>query len=451
MKRRSLKTRLTVLVGVAALISIAALTAGFNLLLRSNLDGDADRVLQARAAAALEGVEIQGERVVVNDAPDEAAPESGVWIYQGDRAIESPSAPATVQALADSIARRGGGSAESKDEDLRLYGVPISNGPEPRGTVVVALSVEPYERSANNALIASLGFAALVLALIIGLIRIVVARALRPVAEMTAEAADWSEHDLDHRFNLGPPQDELTHLATTFDSMLARLAANLRHEQRLTAEVSHELRTPLAAITAEAELALKRSREGTEYRAALEAIERRAAQLTEILETLLLASRSDGSAGGESADANAVAERAIALFAQGPAADSISVELQASPATVRVDGGIATVTRILSPLIENAARYGNGSVGVEVAVRGQRVEYTISDDGPGIAPGERERIFEPGSRGAAAEGRPQGSGLGLALARRLARALGGDVEIAEGEPGGAGGAVRAYLPLAASG
>lgn len=440
----SLKGRLTLLVALAGLVAVAALTAGFNLLLRSSLDTDADRVLTARAGAALEGVEVAGGRVQVRDAPDEAAADSGVWIYDHGRAIERPPAPTAVQSLADSLVAGGDDFANSESEDLRLHAAPIREGSRVVGAVVVALSVEPYERSANRALFASLIFAAAVLLLIIASTRLVVGRALSPVARMTAEAADWSEHDLDHRFNLGPPRDELTRLASTFDSMLARLAANLRHEQRLTAEVSHELRTPLAAIAAEAELALRRPRGDEEYRSALEGIQRRAAQLAAILETLLATARNEANATAETADANAVAERAIDSFREGTGDGHARVELQRTPRPVRVDAGLATASQILAPLLENAGRYGRGLVDLEVQPSGENVVFSIRDNGPGIAPSEREQIFEPGSRGAAA-GDDQGAGLGLALSRRLARAVGGDV-IAPG--GDNGGLVQATIPLA---
>src|SRR6185295_11160667 len=95
---------------------------------------------------------------------------------------------------------------------------------------------------------------------------------LRPVVRMTRQAAEWSEHDLDHRFALGPPHDELTELAATLDGMLDRLAASLRRERRFSAELSHELRTPLAHVLAETELALGRERQSAEYREALETI-----------------------------------------------------------------------------------------------------------------------------------------------------------------------------------
>ena len=161
-----------------------------------------------------------------------------------------------MQALANGLV--GGATTYTDDPttDTRLYATPIKRAGQRVGTVVAALSLEPYERSASRTLVASLIFAGATLMLIIAVAVWIVRRALRPVDRMTAEAATWSESDLDHRFNVGEPHDELTRLASTFDHMLDRLASSLRREQRFSAELSHELRTPLAAISAEAELAL---------------------------------------------------------------------------------------------------------------------------------------------------------------------------------------------------
>ena len=104
------------------------LTVGFNLLLRSNLDGDANRVLQARASAALEGISEHGGTLQVKESPDRAAPDTPVWVYSGGDAIDRPLAPSSAQHLADSLAGGPRTRAEDPGADLRLYAVPIQQG-----------------------------------------------------------------------------------------------------------------------------------------------------------------------------------------------------------------------------------------------------------------------------------------------------------------------------------
>jgi signal transduction histidine kinase len=446
MSRFSLRTRLTILVTVAAAITLAVLTAGFNLLLRNNLDADANRVLQGRASAALEGVSERGGTLRVKESPDQAAPDTQVWVYSGKTAVERPAAPPSVQRLADSLAGGPKTHAEDQKTDLRLFAVPVVQGGTRVGTVVSAISLEPYEHSASKALTASLIYAGAALLLVVLATRLIVTRALRPVARMTAEAADWSEHDLDHRFNVGEPHDELTQLAATFDNMLARLASSLRHEQLLSAELSHELRTPLAAIVAEVELALRRNRGSEEYREALREIAQRASQMERTLETLMAAARAESHGDMGTAEAGEVGEQAIAACASVARDSGIDLRLAPPDESVRVDVDADTAERILVPLIENGVRYGKTHVQLSLHPNGDSVEFLVNDDGPGIDHLELDRIFEPGFRGeAGATSDSPGAGLGLALARRLARAVGGDVEAVEN---GAGGSFRARIPLA---
>jgi signal transduction histidine kinase len=446
MSRFSLRTRLTILVAVAAAITLAVLTAGFNLLLRSNLDADANRVLQARTSAALEGISERGGALHVRESPDRTAPDTQVWVYSAGRAIERPIAPGSVQTIADSLAGGPKAHAEDPNTDLRLFAVPVMQGGARVGTVVSAISLEPYEHSASKALTGSLIYAGLALLLIVLTTRLIVTRALRPVARMTAEAAEWSDHDLEHRFNVGEPYDELTQLAATFDAMLARLASSLRHEQLLSAELSHELRTPLAAIVAEADLALRRNRGSDEYKQALQEIASRASQMQRTLETLMAAARAESLADLGTARANEVGEQALAACETVARDSGIELRLAAPSDGLRVDVDADTAERILAPLIENGCRYARSRVQVSVHRNGDTVEFLVRDDGPGIRPEEGERIFEPGFRGNAGtvSGSP-GAGLGLPLARRLARAVGGEVEATKS---GAGTTFRASIPLA---
>jgi signal transduction histidine kinase len=446
MSRFSLRTRLTILVTVAAVITLAVLTAGFNLLLRENLNTDANRVLQARASAALEGISERGGTLRVRESPDRAAPDTLVWVYSGKTAIERPAAARSVQLLADSLAGGPRTYAEDAHTDLRLLAVPVAQGPGRVGTVVSAISLEPYEHSASKALSASLIYAGAALLLVVIATRLIVTRALRPVAQMTAEATDWSEHDLEHRFNVGEPHDELTQLAATFDTMLARLASSLRHEQLLSAELSHELRTPLAAIATEAELALRRNRGTDEYRQALSEIASRASQMQRTLETLMAAARAESLGDLGTAEAEQVGQQAIAAAASVARESGVDLRLDGPEKPVRVDVDADTAERILVPLIENGVRYGSSSVELSVHPNGDAVEFIVQDDGPGVDGAERERIFEPGFRGnAGSDGNSQGAGLGLALARRLARAVGGEVDALQD---GAGARFRARIPRA---
>jgi signal transduction histidine kinase len=252
---------------------------------------------------------------------------------------------------------------------------------------------------------------------------------------MTRQAAEWSDHDLDQRFALGPPHDELTELAATLDGLLDRVAASLRHERRFSAELSHELRTPLARVVAESELALRRDREPEEYREALEVVRRSADQLSRTVDALVAAARFE--AGGDVGLANAgdVAASAAAACAGLAASREVAVEVVPHAGALRIGVDPDLAERILQPVVENACRYGSSRVQVNVARENSSVVFAIDDDGPGVADDERERIFEPGVRGQGANG-SAGAGLGLALSRRLARTVHGDVYAETSADGG---------------
>ncbi len=432
MKSLSLRARLMTVVVVGAAIAIAALTAGFNLVLRSSLDHDANQVLTARAAATLATVEVKEGHLKAVEAPDRNAVDALVWLYSHGHVVEAPRAAPELQAQAGALAVGPKRTAENQTTDVRLYSQPVIRNGKRVGAVVVGLSLEPYERSASRALVLSLGFAVALFLFLVIATWLVIGGALRPVARMTAEAADWSEHDLDHRFAAGEPHDELTRLAATFDSMLDRLAASLRHERRFSAEVSHELRTPLAAIVAEADLSLRRERQPGEYRDAIAVIADRARQLQRTLDTLLAAERAELDPLGV-AEAAEVAERARAACA--PLAADRGVELGVeNDGSLRVGVDAEIAERVLAPLVENACRYARTRALIAVRDGGESIEYVVSDDGPGVLAAESEAIFEPGMRGSAAQDADgQGAGLGLALARRLARAIDGEVAYSDAD------------------
>ena len=150
------------------------------------------------------------------------------------------------------------------NEEIRLYALPVVHDGKQVGTVVAGVSLDPYDETATIAFVGSIALAILLLGAVTLLTRWILGKALparladdretqRPGATTTSTSGS----------TLGEPYDELTRLAATLDTLLERLSASLRHEQRFTAELSHELRTPLARITAETELALRRSAAAT--------------------------------------------------------------------------------------------------------------------------------------------------------------------------------------------
>jgi signal transduction histidine kinase len=176
-------------------------------------------------------------------------------------------------------------------------------------------------------------------------------------------------------------------------------------------------------------LALRRARSPEEYIAALEVVRRSAEQMTRTVNTLLAAARCEPSLVLATADAGEAAAAAIAGCWQLAAERGIAIAIDVPPAplVVGLDGDL--VERIVQPLLENACHYGRSRIRVSLGCVEGHILLTLEDDGPGVAPDERERIFEAGVRGTASgNGSDQsGAGLGLALSRRLARAAGGDV------------------------
>ena len=434
MKPIGIRRRLLLAVVAIVAVAVAALLLGFNVLLQSTLDKSSKDLLRSRAAEQTSLLRVADGELTLLDAPDAAAPEANAWVFSQGRVLEKPRSGAKINTLAHRLAGSSTRFVDVADSDTRLYATPIVIGGKRLGTIVVAGSLKPYEETRRVALIASLAFGGLLLILVAFAARWLLASSLRPVGRMTRQAATWSERDVDQRFAVGEPYDELTELAATLDGLLDRLAASLRHEQRFSAELSHELRTPIARVLAESELALRRDRPPEEYREALEIVHRNAEQLARIVDALVAAARQEAAAARGTADAYSVASEASSgVVGEG----RVELEIEAPDVPVRLGIDADLAERILQPVLENACRYGSSKVRVSIERRDSTVRYLIADDGPGVATDERETIFDPGVRGRQGEaGGSDGAGLGLALARRLARSATGDVEALTDAPGG---------------
>jgi signal transduction histidine kinase len=436
----TLRTRLLLTVLVAIALVLAGLTVGFNVVLANRLDADANGVVQARASAELAALHVVGGRIELGETPDEASPDTQIWVFNGARALETPqSAPAANDAAAAAMAVAQPSTRDIPATHTRLYSLVVVAGGRRIGTVIAGVSRVPYDLTRHTALVASAALGVLVLVAVAVASWWLISRALRPVARMTAQAADWSDHDLERRFSLGQPHDELTQLAFTLDRLLDRLAATLRHEQRLSAELSHELRTPLANIAAQAQFALRHTDQDEDGRRVLKHVLDSATQMGRTLDTLIAAARADLDPSRSTSDAAAGARAAAAAFGSHR---GVTLAISA-PTGIRVAGEQALVERILAPLIENAYRHAASAVRIGVQRDPGAVAFTVEDDGPGVPDADREAIFEPGRRASglgASSGATavasHGAGLGLALSRRLARTAGGDVKAEHSDAGG---------------
>lgn len=421
---RTLRGRLALVAAAAIALWVAVLTLGFNAVLGSELHAEATTLLRDRAAAAAATVDLDpGGHVVIREALDDEALDTNVWIYDADAALERPRASAQLSAAADRLSRRGSGFAESGD--TRLFAVPVTLQGRRVATVVTAVRIDPYRNAQRLALAGSVGLGLLLLVGVYAVSRVLIGRALAPVQEMSQQAAEWGAAGAADRFGSSDRPAELATLARNLDGVLDRLGALLRHEQQVTEELSHELRTPLALITAETELLGSRRRSVVEREQARTRIVSAAEQMTEILETLLTTARSRSLAGLGRCDVRQVCVQAAGRVHVG----GKHVEVTGPQLHAGVDPRV--LERILAPLLDNALRYAASAVTLTAARTPTRVVVRVQDDGPGLPSDLGDAIFEPGRRGTA-EDDHQGVGLGLALARRLARSAGGDLVLAEG-------------------
>lgn len=276
------------------------------------------------------------------------------------------------------------------------------------------------------------------LALLAGLM--IAKRAMTPISELTVAAREI-ERTRDPGKSLpepGPADDEITELARTLDGMLIALAASreeqdamLRRQREFVADASHELRTPLTSVLANLDF-LAETLDGEQGDAARSAL-RSSQRMRRLVQDLLLLARADArrAAPHEPLDVGQVVVEAAAELE--PVTDGHDLTVDAPH--VIVDGARDELHRVALNLMENAIKHTPEGTHVRASVTQQNghVLLSVEDDGPGIAPELRDRVFERFVRGAGDRG---GSfGLGLAIVRAVAESHGGTVDLAEPQVG----------------
>jgi signal transduction histidine kinase len=290
----------------------------------------------------------------------------------------------------------------------------------------------------------------------------IAARAMRPIAQLTASAKEVSEtRDPSHHMPRPPVEDEVGELAETLEQMLRSLdAARAEREQAMqqqrefVADASHELRTPLTSVLANLEL-LQASLGGpgqAEDREVVDSALRSSRRMSRLVSDLLLLARADAGrlAAHKRCDLAEIAGDAALEAAPLMGGRKFVID---NERPLRVEGSADELHRMILNLLDNAARHtpDGATIELHLSQQGEDAVVEVADDGPGIPQAMRTQIFDRFVRGEgpADTARGAGTGLGLAIVSAVAASHGGTVEAAESDAGGA--LFRARIPLAAAG
>ena len=314
--------------------------------------------------------------------------------------------------------------------DIRVVAVPVTSN-HVQGTVVVVTSLEQYDHSVA-VIHTLLTVGAPLLLLLLGVICwLIVGRALRPIELMRREVAEVATVTGTHRVAEPANDDEVGRLARTLNSMLDRMQASTERERRFVSDASHELRSPIANIRTGLEVALHHPA-GTDWpQVAAEVLDQND-RMDRLVSGLLLLARSDEGSLVEAGEPTDMAAVVASVVAAAP--DRPEIRLSARPAPVRVPP--VYVERMVTNLVDNARRFAVERVTVEVGPEAGAAVVRVRDDGPGVPPAERHRIFERFVRLDEARDRDEGGfGLGLAIVADLARFYRGTIEVTDAAPG----------------
>jgi signal transduction histidine kinase len=386
----------------AVLVVAVALVAGaFALvfLVRSSLREGAETTAEQQAAALARQISASG----LPASSDDDFP----WRVLDDRGAEVRSSP------------------DFRDE--ADFSVTEEAGPY---TVEVGASLEEVEDSTEALTTPLLAGVPLLLLLVGATTWIVAGRALAPVERIRREVEEITGDRLDRRVPEPGSRDEIARLARTMNQMLVRLETAATRQQQFVADASHELRSPLAGIRQAAEVS-RAHPEALPSGELADAVLQEAARLQRLVDQLLTLARTGAARPTADVDLDDLA-LAGARGIRGCTVDTTGI----GPARVR--GDATALTQVVRNLTDNAARHARTTVAVAVRTRGDVAELVVDDDGPGIAPGERERVLERFVRLDEARARDAGgSGLGLAIVREIVTAAGGTVVISSAPLGGA--------------
>ncbi|XVU28032.1 sensor histidine kinase [Actinoplanes sp. CA-054009] len=439
--RRRLGVRMRSALAAGVVVAVASVIAGGVLLVtarslllddvRSAADDRADQV----AAAVVSGDAIAlrfalredswGSRVQVVDPSGRVVGRSGV-----SRRPISTLRPAAGQ------------TSYEKNRNFWIQATGVS-APAGERIVVVAVSLE-LVRYGTGAIVTALAVGLPILAVVVGVaVFFFVGRTLHPVEAMRRQATSITATNLHARLPVPVAEDEIAAMARTMNTMLDRIEASAGAQRRFVADASHELRSPLTTIHANADLLAAVTGLSEAAARSVRRIHQESERMSRLVDDLLLLARSDD-------QASAVRHEDVDLddlvYAERDriATEHPELRLQGDVDPARVTGDPDQLARVLRNLTDNSLRYARSTVTVSLSAGAEFAEVVVGNDGPPIAPENRERIFDRFVRLDDSRSRGSGgTGLGLAIAREITLAHGGTLEVLDLR---AGAAMRVRIP-----
>jgi signal transduction histidine kinase len=358
---------------------------------------------------------------------DRSNPTAGNWLL-----TESADTLADPTGATWRVARR---RLDSHSQDMRPPPV-RTLGNQPQAVlkwnsveVIAAVPLDPIHRDLNRLAGWLVGLTAglWLTAAVVG--RWLCRRTLAPVAQMAASARRMGPAAAGERLNVPAAGDELEDLGRAFNGALDRLEEALERQRRFTGDASHQFRTPLAAMLGQVEVALRRDRDAAGYRATLTSLADDIRHLNRLTEALLFLARADAEA--TLSDLQAIdlpswtSDYVRRSQSHHPELRADVIVESAPPAPVRAHAEL--LAQLLDNLLDNAMKYAPARSPILIRLRANNAgaELAVEDLGQGIAAEDLLHVFEPFFRSAAArDAGVRGVGLGLAIAKRIAEAMG---------------------------
>jgi signal transduction histidine kinase len=368
-------------------------------------------------------------RVIVVDRRGRVIADSAGGPTTGGDYGNRPEVRAALRGRSEQIQRQ----SNTLGEEILATAVPIVHGSRTAGAVRITQSVAAVHRVVRTAILdlAVLGGVVLLLGLIAG--ALVAQRVAQPIRRLDAAARQVAAGDLDARVEIEGSTEQRS-LGGTFNEMTTRVKRLLRGQQDFVADASHQLRTPLTGLRLRLEGLRDRHHGDPATARELDAGMREVDRLSRMVDELLVLSRAgERELPGEPLDLEATARRAVERWREAAGERDIDLSLRVEEPAGRTSCATADLDRVMDVLLENAVRYSPPGSTVEVRSSAGRIE--VFDEGPGLAPDEP--VFDRFYRGSAGRQGPVGTGLGLPIARELAREWGGEVQLENREGRGA--------------